>query len=162
MLKFEQIVKTNGETNGSYQYMSYFNLVKSYSHLIAEYTIVKASVLKLAVVMDWEFIQDIRKRGYKIDLTNSETYAKSLTAALRRVSNLITKAKMKAREIEMTLQDKKGGGRPDSFEALLANLSFQVGFQIPDFITLAGYNEYCRIVKERQAQVKNSYGLNRA
>lgn len=152
-LVFEEIVKKNSDSNGSSQYNNYFQLLKDYSLLVADYTIVKALVMQLSVNIYYPAVKEIRARGYKIDLTNSTTYAASLTAAMRKVDNLITRAAMKKKEIER-LQESKEGASSDSFEAILANLSTQLGFAVPQSITLAGFNEYRKILKERNRSKK--------
>lgn len=150
---FERIVKRNSECNGDYRYDAYFELLRGYSKLLAEYTTVKALLLKLSVAVVWSDIVEIRKRGYKISTTDSESYAASLYAASRRVDNLITKARSKQKEME-NLQT--GTSTPEGFEEVLANLNFGLGFSVSENISLARYNEYRKILKAKAAaQTKN-------
>ncbi len=157
MLAFEDIIRRNGEVNGSFQYLTFFQLLKSYAKFIAEYTVVKALLIKLAFVIDYKSIQEVRSRGYAIDLTNTAKYAESLTAGLRKVGNLITKATMKRKEIERLNVEKE---KSESFESILANISFALGFEVKETITLAGYNEYQRILKARVAAQQKAHGRN--
>lgn len=149
---FEQIVKRNSEASGSFQYLTYFQLLKSYGQLLAEYTIVKSLLLKLAISVEFPTILEIRARGYKISTDDSTAYAVSLTSALRKVSNLVTKATMKRNELEKFAaeQDKS----PESYEAVVANLSAGLGFSVSYELTLAAYNEFVRIVHSRAKKAR--------
>lgn len=144
---FENIVKRNSDVSGNFQYLTYFQLLKSYAQYIAEYTVVKALLIKLTFVIHFESITEVRKRGYKISTENSKAYAESLIAGLHRVSNLITRATMKRKEIEKAQVNEET--TPQTFESILANLCYNLGFTVPDSITLAGYNEYKRIIKAK-------------
>ncbi len=146
---YENIIRKNSEVNGGYQYLTYFNHLKSYAKFIAEYMVAKAILLRLAGVIDWPLIMEIRQRGYKIDTTNTLTYTQSISAGLRKVSNLITRATMKRKEIEKFIG---GDGPSESFASILANISYSVGYNVDPDITLSGYNEYRRILKLKHAQ----------
>lgn len=158
---FENIVKRNSEVSGNFQYMTYFQLLKSYAQYIAEYTITRAMLIKLAYVLDFATIQAVRRRGYRINTQNTATYAESLTAGLHRVSNLITRATMKRKEIEKF--NAPNDNNAETFESILANLSYNLGFIVPETITLAAYNEYKKIIRTRIAQQEKTalYGRNK-
>lgn len=145
---WEAIVEENGKQNGDRSYDAYFQLLKSYTLLVASYTVVKASLMQLSISIEYDVIIDLRKRGYVIDTTNTATIARSINAALSRVSNLITKATMKQKQmadiVASTERTKRVG-----FEEIIANLNVGLGFVVQDNVTLARYNEYKKILKER-------------
>lgn len=151
LLCWEQIVSSNSKASGDYTYDSYFQLIKGYAQLLANYTVAKVTLWKLAFVIDYDSIQDVRKRGFKIDLNNTEAYAASLTAALRKVNNLVTRATMKRKELEALQQKEQSAqqGEKILFEELLANLCAGLGFEVKDTITLAAFNAYRKIIKRK-------------
>lgn len=145
---WESIVRANSKENGDRNYDSYFQLFKSYTQLVASYTVIKASLLNLCYVIDYELVSDLRKRGYKIDLANSISFARSIEAALCKVSNLVTKAVMKKKEMEsMVLTTSQV--RAPGFEEIMANLNTGLGFEVKDDLTLSRYNEYKKILKSK-------------
>ncbi len=151
------IVRQNAEANGDRSYDSYFQLLKSYTLLVAQYTIVKAELMQLSVVIDYDLVLDLRKRGYKISLNSTAELAKSIEAALKKVSNLVTKATMKQKEMEAMMANQPKSGKV-GFEQLMANISTGLGFVVQDDITLARYNEYKRILKDKQSHQSKDYG----
>lgn len=155
---WEEIIRLNSQSLGDYQYDSYFQLLKGYALLIAEYTIVKSSFISLAFEIEWSKITDVRKRGYKIDVTNNQTYNSSIVAGLRRVDNLITKATMKRKELEKEFGGSKRQIQPTTYQAVLANLNVSLGFCVNENLTLSAFNEYKKIVKEKHRQLVNRHG----
>lgn len=158
MQQWEAIVKANSKASGDYAYDSFFHLIKGYAQIIANYTIVKASLWKLSFMIDWETIKDLRKRGFKIDTSNTTKYTASLTAGLHKVNNLITRATMKRKEME-ALQQKENASKGSKiiFEELIAHLSMSLGFEVKDTITLAAFNAY-RSVLKRKSEMQQSHG----
>lgn len=151
--QWELIVKENSKASGDRKYESYFQLSKSYAQLVATYLIVKSSLLHLIILpADMELVNDLRKRGYKID---SEHYMQSIEACLIKVDNLVTRARMKQKEIESQFitSDRT---KPGSFEEIMANLSVGLGFIVPDTLTLASYNEYKKILKAKARASRNT------
>lgn len=161
LVQWERIVQTNAKITGDYNYNSYFQLIKGYAQLLANYTIVKLSLWKLAHVFDWDYIEEVRKRGFKISLANNEAYATSLTAALHKVESFITRATMKRKELEAMQKDNHGRVSPVTFEEVIANLCAGLGFEVKDDITLARFNEYRKIIKQRHAAKLASYVRNK-
>lgn len=146
---WEEIVRENGERNGDRSYSSYFRLLKGYGVLLATYSVVKISLLKLAVSpVDCEVVFDLRRRGYQINMSDNTVYAESIRVGLRKVDNLITRIRMKKSELEaqFAVQEK---GTPIGFEEIIAKITSGLGFVVQDNITLARYNEYKKILKEK-------------
>lgn len=148
---WEAIVKADAKANGSFTYDAYLNLIKAYGTLVAEYTSVRALLTKLRIVTDYSDVKYVRKKGYKIDLTDSDTFTKSLDAATKRTEGLVTRIKMKQNEIAALYKEAgHGSGNRMGFEQVIANLIFHLGFQVDDNITLARYNAYKQIIKQKQ------------
>lgn len=146
---WEKIVKKNADENGNNDYDSYYNGLKIYSTLNAEYVLVKALLTFLCFSIDYQYIEQLRKLGYKIDTTNTQLYTESLSNGLRRADNLKTKIESKAKELQLLF---KGGenGKPETFEQVLAHLNAGLGFNVNEDITLSRFNEYKKILKARQ------------
>lgn len=158
----EKIVSDNANANGDYNYDSYYQLLKSYLKLIAQYTIVKSLLMKCCYVIVWEDIVELRRRGFKIAVDNSGKYTASITAAMRRVDNLVTKAVMKKKEIEAYFKESDRNHQPVGFEQAVANLNYSLGFSVNESLTLAAFNEYKKIIRAKNAAIKaaNSRGRN--
>lgn len=150
---WEEIIRLNSRALGDYQYDSYFQLLKGYALLIAEYTIVKSSFISLALEIEWERIVEVRKRGYVVDTSNNEMYCKSIVAGLRRVDNLITKATMKRNELEKEFGGNGKLVQPVTYQAVLASLNVSLGFCVNENLTLSAFNEYKKIIKEKNRQI---------
>lgn len=153
---WESIVAENAKANGDYNYDSYFQLLKSYLKLIAQYTIVKSMLMKCCYVIVWEDIVELRRRGFKIVVDNSGKYTASITAAMRRVDNLVTRAVMKKKEIEKYFQESDRKQAPVGFEQALASLNYSLGFSVNDTLTLAAYNEYKKIIRAKNSAIKEA------
>lgn len=151
---WETLVRRNCEVTMNRRYYSYKDTIKEQAELVFEYTAVKAMLTKLAVRVDMEYIKFLNIKGYRIytggeDISAErkwEKYAESLERASRRADNLVTKLKMSQNELK-DLTDSNADGQ--SLGSALASLSVHLGFQLNDQITLAEYNEYTKIVKQK-------------
>lgn len=148
---WEEIVRRNAEENGSYDYQNYLNNLKEYYRLISEHTLVKAALLKLSYKVDPILAKYLTSRGYVIRLgkqraVDSEAYANSIFAAVKKSDNLVTKIRMKRKEMTNTTNLK---GNSKTFEAMMASLISLLGFEVNSNITLARYNEYKKFIKQK-------------
>lgn len=148
---WEEIVQRNAEENGSYEYQNYLDNLREYYRLITEHTLVKASLLKLTYKVDPALAKYLTSRGYVIRLgkqkaSDSEAYANSIHAALKKSDNLVTKIRMKQKEMTNTTNLK---GQVKTFESLMGNLIALLGFEVSADITLARYNEYKKFIKQK-------------
>jgi len=172
--QWDLIIQKNYQTNGGHDYLNFVDSMKSYGHFLSEYNLIKATLLKLislnlevgivigmneVFIQDDELIADLRNRGYRIDTTDKNTFCDSLNKAMQRSEHLVTRMKMKANEINEMMKD-NGGSQAVSFEEIIANLSFMLGFELPDTLTLARYNEYKKILKERNSKREAVNGFN--
>jgi len=144
---WETIVKENSEANGDYEYMNYFNLIKSHRRLVIEQSLITAALIKLHFAVDRELVSFVNKRGYKISLVNTAEYAESLEGAIRKLKNLKARITMKENEIiEFQKVHKKEAG---TFQKMIAQLTYYSKVAISETITLAMYNEMMKLVREQ-------------
>lgn len=149
-IAWEEILKRNGEANNDYSYKQFLAKSIEYAKLLNDYQLIKAILIKLHFVVDDEHIALLKSKGYKIDTSSGSKYANSLSAALRKCENLITKMVMKQNELNNTLSEKEQ--KPVNLEQLLAHISAGLGYEIKDDITLARYNEYKKILEAKNKQ----------
>lgn len=151
--QWETIVQENAKANGDYGYGSYFQLLKSYIALIAQYTIVKSILMRACYQIHYKDIEELRRRGFKINVSDSETYKTSLAAAMRKVGNLITKSLMKKGEIERQFKD-SDRKTATAFPEVIAGLNVSLGFSVDKDITLSEFNEYKKILKAKNTAAR--------
>lgn len=147
---WERIVKRNSELTGRFEFNSYIASYKQFNMLLALYNTVKACLIKSLFVVDDDVIKFLRLKGYRIDTSGKTKYAESLEAAMRKANNLTTKIKMKRNELlALSLGEKKLDDH-HGLEDVLANISAALGFNVPDDITLARFNTFCKIIKQKR------------
>jgi hypothetical protein len=151
---WEEIVKTNAEANGSYEYFNYLRTRKEYFRLIAERDFLKLAFTKLLRRVDRALVAEVKQKGFNISLLNSEQYSKTLYAAIHRWNNYSTKIKLKQNEMEGFAKD--NGDNVKSFEEIMGNLTSLLEFTVPDDITLARFNEYRKFIKEKYKSNRKS------
>lgn len=100
-------------------------------------------------------IEKLRRKGYKIDTSNTRTYVDSLNAQDRRAQNLITRINMKYKQIENLGKDQVAIKTP-TFESLMAGLMFEK-YNVDDDLKLVRYLELKKIIEEqnRKAEERN-------
>lgn len=137
--QWETIVEANSKHSGNNRFSIYQNLIHDYAGLIASQTIVSASLSILFWRVDQEIINDCNNRGYVIDISSSEAYARSIKMAESRCKNLITKAESKRKEIERQFSER---GKIQSLDDVIGFLELSLGRTILDADTmrLAKYN----------------------
>jgi uncharacterized protein with NRDE domain len=151
---WEEIVKKNAEANQDANYDLYLDALKAYGAHMEEYNMVKAMLLCLKYFVDDEYIKALRELGYKIDTSGRQAYASSIIAAERRSDNLVTKIKTKYKELEkMTRRDV--ASEETTVGALVAQVSFGLGFNLAEDIGLAQFNEYKKLLKEKYGRKRN-------
>ncbi len=161
--QWDLIVQKNNQANGGYDYLNYIDLMQGYGRFMADYNFVRASLLELIrlnlevgivfmegneiFVQDEDIISDLKKRGYKIDTTDANTFCESINNAMHRVEHLITRMKMKANEINAMVSEKNGGSQETvTFDSIMAFLYSQFP-NVPEDITLSRYNEMIKVLK---------------
>ena len=162
--QWEKIVLENNKARGRNDYGQFLKTFQAYNRLLAEFNAAKSTLLILCYVLDYEKIKYVRSKGYKIDLTNSTTYANSLAAAIRKSDSLMTKLTMKKNELVALGQEGKDAkGKAPSFDSIMAALSVELGQTFTDDLTLARYNELTKLIEQKQralkaAQQRQHYG----
>lgn len=157
---WELILRRNAKELGSFEFDSYVNLAQSYASLLAEFNIIKATLVKMALnvmitgpkqyTVDDDDLELLKKKGYKLDLSSEQKYHESLAAALQRSNNIMTKIIMKHNEL-IRLSEANTGNNQESpgFEEVMADLDFHLGFAESRNLTLAGYNRLIKNLKQR-------------
>lgn len=148
---WEDIVRRNAEENGDYAYQNYVENLKEYYRLITERDLVFACLLKLSCKVDKDTAKFLTSRGYVIRLgkmqqSDSEAYANSLSSARSKMMNLNTKIEMKQKEMTNTTNLK---GNQRTFESVMGSLISMLGFEVSSDLTLSRYNEYKKFIKEK-------------
>lgn len=149
---WERIIQRNNEANGNNDYHIYLSEARRYGHILAQYLIEKSMLTKLCIVSDQEKVkeevEELRERGYRIDTTKNKLYHRSIEKALKRCNNLMVKANITRGEM-MKKATRPGDDMEQSFEELVAAISFMMGFTVSDDITLARFNEYKKLIKKK-------------
>lgn len=153
--QWELLIQKNSEINGNAEYRSYYENLKHYNRLLNDFNVIKCTLTILHFEVDNSMIAYLATKGYKIDTSSSELYLKSLTAALNKSNNLISKIEMRAKALTKAAEQSKGSNQQVTFEILMANLTISLGFTVDDSLTLARYNEYNKIIKKNNEQAKN-------
>jgi hypothetical protein len=156
---FETIIKKNSEANGNFSFDNTLDLKKVFGMLIADYVAIKAALTVLLFQVDDNLIEFLAEKGYRVETTItdeekkegktvSQKYVDSIRQAMRVSDSINTRLQSKQIELD-DLTDK--AGRPMGFEELIACVSAGIGFGISPDISLAGFNEYQRIIRQRNA-----------
>lgn len=160
--RWEEIIKKNADVNQDSSYDLYLDNLKAYGYYMHQYIIVKAMLSRLCYMVDTNHINELNDLGYKIKTTkvvdgkevgSSQEYQDSLTAAMRRSENLITKINSKYKEMKLATEGVKADA--PTLGAMLAQISFGVGFSVPVTVTLCQFNEYKKIVKQKYDEQRN-------
>lgn len=154
--QLEEIIRINTKFHGRNDYDSMLKEYKAYNRLLRDYNGIKSHLIILCYRIDWESIKYVRSKGYKINTQNSKTYEQSLEAAMHRSNNIITKLTMKKNELlKMVEESKQAANHKETFESLMAGLAFNLGYSVPDDITLARYNEYLKLIEKKNNALKS-------
>jgi hypothetical protein len=151
---WEKIVQKNNYHSGNNKYNNYLNLVRQLNLSIKELNAVVSTILCLCFVVDDDQIKFLKSKGYKIDTSSASAYERSLAVALHESGNIRTKIKIRQAQIknfnQKAIENKEQNEM--TFDEMLSALSMEVGFQLPDTITLAQYNAYAkRVIKKQEA-----------
>ncbi len=155
---WEAIIRENNTHSGSREYDNYFSLLKDYWTLIKEYVQVRANLVKLCMVVDYQLIVECRGMGYPINVKNSEAYAKSLGLCLRRTGNLKTKAKTILNEIELNFPKRKEGEGNNAFDDIMGQLHVEGVSGLTDDLTLSRYNSIKQTIMRRNEAKLKAHG----
>ena len=147
---WEEIVKKNGEATGNKSYGQFLDLSIKRLKYLNEYVIVRALLVKLTIREDAGDINELNKRGYKIDVAD---YKQTVENAFRKCNNLSTKIGTTVATLNKLTGDSKAN---ISFDTLLAELSSSLGFVVNEDITLARYNEYNKVILKKKSNGRDN------
>ena len=155
---WEKIVQKNNYHSGSNKYNNYLRMIQQYNLAMRELNAVTSTILCLCFAVDDEQIKFLISKGYKIDTSSGSAYEKSLAIALHESGKIRTKIKMKLNEINNFNQKAIESREQNdiSIDEMLSALSMEVGFQLPDTITLAQYNAYAKRVITRHEAIERA------
>lgn len=143
---WEQIVSQNDRVAGGYKYLNYLHLIKDYGTMLSQYLAIKATLTTLQFRVDEDDIDWLKRLGYLIKVDGStDAYTESIRRADQRARNLLTRMGLKLNELEAGRE--RSDAVPSSFDYVMANISESLGREISDDITLARYNEYCKLAR---------------
>ncbi len=149
LTRWELIVKEHQEMTGNTQYNELFYLQQGYHQLLAQHAIVRALLLTMRLDPDEATFNELNKRGYRLILTTRPAYLMSYKIAEARCKNIVTKATMKLKELERA-QEVTEKVKGKSFDAIMVELNMAIApDHASDDISLSRYNEYVRLIKER-------------
>jgi len=143
-----QIIKDNAEATDNHQFNFYTKTFLKKSALAAKYLVEKASLLMIAIKKDELVINDLRSRGYKIDITSDKKYLDSINDGLRRVTNLTTKIGLANSQMEEIVAMAESIKRK-SADDLIAELNAGLGWAVDTNLTLAAFNAHVKIVEKK-------------
>lgn len=133
--------------------------VKKYNAYAAEFIIVNSLLTKCLYVYDPKVVEELARRGYKVDdsrgttrtkAERNEAYAKSIEANFQKLRNVGNKMLSKSEELKKLTGDVED--HKLNFGEMLANVSAGLGFPLPHNITLSEFNQYKKIVKEKHGK----------
>lgn len=161
---WEKIVTENSIKSGMSDFELHMDLLKSYGKLLYDYIEVQSNLMSLLFYVDYNIINQLAEKGYRINTSSSKAYTESINAGLTKCKNLVSKIRSKEEKIKSKRSnDDKHANL--SFSELIANLSFGIGsmgvtIPVDHNLTLASYNEYRKLIKKKiEAQTKHAqYG----
>ncbi len=142
------IIKDNAEATDNHQFTFYTKTFLKKSALAARYLVEKASLLMIAIKKDEVVINDLKLRGYKIDITDDKKYLDSINAGLRKVSNYTTKIGLANSQMEEIITMAENVKRK-SADDLIAELNAGLGWAVDTNITLASFNAHVKIAAKK-------------
>jgi hypothetical protein len=143
---WETIIRRNSRLNGTAEFDSYLSELKGYAQYLADFNTIKAMLHRLLYVIDNEYIEYLKSRGYYINTTGARAYEESVYRCIQQSENIKSKIKSKVKLLEKRNAE---AGPATSFEEIMASLCAALGFHVPDDLKLARYNQYLKLLKDR-------------
>lgn len=148
ILIWDELIKLNSKQNNDLCFLSYVSNLRVFAALLADYNIIKASLLKLMFQVDDEIIAWLRTKGYVIVTTGATVYAESIARAMHASDAIVTQITMRRNKLLVKSKEQESVA-PIGIEEVIANLSFSLGYEVSDGITLARFNEYKKIIRAK-------------
>lgn len=148
---WETIIRRNSRLNGTSEFDSYLNDLKGYAQYLADFNTIKSMLHVLLFEIDDGYIDYLKSRGYYINTSGARAYEESLYRCIQQSENIKSKIKSKLKALEKRSAE---AGPPTSFEEIMASLCAALGFHVPDDLKLARYNQYLKLLKDRNKPTK--------
>lgn len=148
---WETIIRRNSRINGTAEFDSYLNDLKGYAQYMADYNTIKSMLHILLYEVDDNYIAYLKTRGYYINTGGAAAYKQSVYNCIQQSENIKSKIRSKMKAIEKRSAE---AGPPSSFEEIMASLCAALGFHVPDDLKLARYNQYLKLLKDRNKPTK--------
>lgn len=145
---FEDVLRRNARLSGSTEFETHLLDAKGLHKYLCDFNVIKGMLWCLVYEVDEANIAYLKSRGYHINTSGKRAYRESIELCMTKSDNLMSKIKSKIKEMERKAEKNQGFIAP-SFEQIMANLCAALGFQVTDDIKLARYNEYCKVIKDR-------------
>lgn len=149
-LCWDAIVEANNRATGSNNYANQTESLERRARLIADYMLVRLRLANLYYRVDPETIAWLNAKGYPIVTTTRTAFIASITDANNRVENLLSKIASVNNELARMKVNRKE--QPKTVGQLIASVSMELGFRLPNDVTLAEYNDYCKMLKAKLKQ----------
>lgn len=136
--------------NNDQEVLTKLEAEKEIAQLQAAYIVIKAMIRYLEILTPDKdknaagYVSDLMKMGYHVDCSNSQNYKLSLERADKKSNSIITLIQMKKNSLKGEVEEKNL-----SFDAIMAVISAELQFIIPDNISVARYCEYKKVMKRR-------------
>lgn len=147
------ICDENAKQTGDRTLSTYQKGIRAYGKLVAEYELVKLYIMKLTMVVDYQSIDYLKSKGYKIDLSCASGYSESLSKAMLRSGSVITRVQMKLNELR-AITNKTEKENIGNIEDTIARISTTLGFTLNQNITLASFNAYRKVAIQKLETTK--------
>jgi hypothetical protein len=118
----------------------------------ALYCEIKGMLLYLLGAYKQEYVERLNELGYRINEDDRETFVKSIKTADSRANHISTRLQFLQKDLEKHDTDEKS-----SFDAVIAWLSSQLGFEVNEDITVLRYLEYKKQIKRRERNSKKRF-----
>jgi hypothetical protein len=148
---WETIIRRNSRINGTAEFDSYLNDMKGYAQYLADFNTIKAMLHVLLYQIDDNYIAYLKTRGYYINTIGGASYKQSIYNCIQQSENIKSKIRSKLKAIEKRSAE---AGTPASFEEIMASLCAALGFHVPDDLKLSRYNQYLKLLKDRNKPTK--------
>lgn len=166
---WEELLRLNAKHNNDLSFMKQVSNLRSFAGLFADYLIIKADLLKVFILFrgagvvlqqDDELILELGRGGYKIQCDSVGGYAASIERAMHASDAIATQLIMKKNKLTVSKEEQESV-TPMGIEEVIANLSYQLGYEVNDNITLSRFNEYKKIVRAKNEARKKSVANGR-
>lgn len=148
--RWEEIVAIHAKAQGNAEYIGYLKTFRNYYRMINEHTLIKAILTRLSLKFEQRWVDVLNLRRYRVDTSSQEAFQNSLERVEAQLASMEVQIALAKKELDDYGRGQGKGKKNESFEAIMANLCDALRREVPDNITLARYDEYCKIVKRKK------------